>query len=57
VERETQKKMKKLFITGPRAIVSAFLLRNIEKGYSTEEIKDDGEKATVMLKESCKNDK
>jgi hypothetical protein len=54
VEGETQKKMKKLFITGPRAIVSAFLLRNIEKGYSTDEIKDDGEKATVMLKESCK---
>jgi hypothetical protein len=53
VEGETQKKMKKLFITGPRAIVSAFLLRNIEKGYSTEEIKDDGEKATVVMKESA----
>lgn len=48
--------MKKLFITGPRAIVSAFLLRNIEKGYSPEEIKDNGEKATVMMKESA-NDK
>jgi hypothetical protein len=48
--------MKKLFITGPRAIVSAFLLRNIEKGYSTEEIKDNGEKATVIMKESA-NDK
>ena len=41
--------MKKLFITGPRVIVSDFLMRNIEKGYSTEEIKDDGERATVML--------
>jgi hypothetical protein len=42
--------MKKLFITGPCAIVSAFLLRNIENGYSPEEIKDDGEKATVTMK-------
>ena len=48
--------MKKLFITGPRHIVSAFIMRNIDKGYSPEEIKDDGEKATVMLKESA-NDK
>jgi hypothetical protein len=48
--------MKKLFITGPRAIVSAFLLRNIEKGYSPEEVKDNGERATVMMKESA-NDK
>lgn len=48
--------MKKLFITGPRAIVSAFLLRNIEKGYSTEEIKDDGEKATVMMKAVADNE-
>jgi len=48
--------MKKLFITGPRVIVSAFLLRNIEKGYSLEEIKENGEKATVMMKESA-NDK
>ena len=49
--------MKKLFITGPRHIVSAFLLRNIEKGYSPEEIKDDGEKATVTLKKATDNDK
>ena len=49
--------MKKLFITGPRHIVSAFLLRNIDKGYSPEEIKDDGEKATVTLKKVADNDK
>ena len=42
--------MKKLFITGPRHIVSAFIMRNIDKGYSPEEIKDDGEKATVTMK-------
>lgn len=48
--------MKKLFITGPRHIVSAFLLRNIEKGYSAEEIKDNGERATVVLKETTSND-
>ena len=45
--------MKKLFITGPRHIVSAFIMRNIDKGYSPEEIKDDGESATVMMKESA----
>ena len=56
VERETQKKMKKLFITGPRNIVSAFLLRNIEKGYSTEEIKDNGENVAVMLHKDTNND-
>ena len=49
--------MKKLFITGPRNIVSAFLLRSIDKGYSPEEIKDDGEKATVTLKKAADNDK
>ena len=49
--------MKKLFITGPRVIVSAFLLRNIDKGYSPEEIKDNGEKATVMLTKKATNDK
>lgn len=48
--------MKKLFITGPRNVVDAFLLRNIDKGHSAEEIKDDGDNATVMLKESA-NDK
>ena len=48
--------MKKLFITGPRHIVSAFLLRNIDKGYSPEEIKDDGESATAMMKETISND-
>lgn len=48
--------MKKLFITGPRHIVSAFLLRNIEKGYSAEEIKDNGDTATVTLKEAANND-
>ena len=49
--------MKKLFITGPRNVVSAFLMRNIDKGYSAEEIKDDGEKATVTLKKAVDNDK
>ena len=49
--------MKKLFITGLRHIVSAFIMRNIEKGYSAEEIKDDGEKATVTLKKAVDNDK
>lgn len=41
--------MKKLFITGPRHIVSAFIMRNIDKGYSPEEIKDNGENVAVML--------
>ena len=49
--------MKKLIITGPRVIVSAFIMRNIDKGYSPEEIKDDGEKATVTLKKAADNDK
>ena len=49
--------MKKLIITGPRNVVSAFLMRNIDKGYSPEEIKDDGEKATVTLKKAVENDK
>lgn len=49
-------KMKKLFITGPRAIVSAFLMRNIEKGYSPEEIKDNGENVAVMLHKDTNND-
>ena len=49
--------MKKLFITGPRNVVDAFLLRNIDKGYSPEEIKDDGEKAMVTLKKAVDNDK
>ena len=49
--------MKKLFITGPRNVVSAFLLRNIDKGYSPEEIKDNGETATVTLKKVADNDK
>ena len=49
--------MKKLFITGPRHIVSAFLMRNIDKGYSAEKIKDNGEKATVTLKKAVDNDK
>lgn len=48
--------MKKLFITGPQQIVSDFPIRNIERGYSPEEIKDDGAKATVLLKEPA-NDK
>lgn len=49
--------MKKLFITGPRVIVSDFLMRNIDKGYSPEEIKDNGESATVMLTKKATNDK
>lgn len=49
--------MKKLFITGPRHIVSAFIMRNIDKGYSPEEIKDNGEIATVTLKMATDNDK
>lgn len=48
--------MKKLFITGKRNIVSTFIMRNIDKGYSPEEIKENGDNATVMLKEA-KNDK
>jgi len=45
----------KLFITGTRAIVSAFILRNIEKGYEAEEIKDGGENVSVVLKKGeCK---
>lgn len=48
--------MKKLFITGPRAIVSAFLLRNIEKGYELEAMTDSGDTATVILK-AANNDK
>lgn len=49
--------MKKLFITGPRVIVSAFIMRNIDKGYSPEEIKDNGESATVTLTQKAANDK
>lgn len=48
--------MKKLFITGPRHIVSAFIVRNIDKGYSPEEIKDNGKSATVMMKESANDE-
>jgi hypothetical protein len=48
--------MKKLFITGPREIVSAFLLRNIEKGYELDAMNDSGDNATVTLKEAT-NDK
>ena len=48
--------MKKLFITGPRLIVSAFIMRNIDKGYSPEEIKDNGESATVTMKESANDE-
>lgn len=49
--------MKKLFITGPRHIVSAFIMRNIDKGYSPEEIKDNGDNATVMLIKKATDDK
>lgn len=48
--------MKKLFITGTRAIVSAFLLRNIEKGYELDAMTDSGDTATVTLK-AATNDK
>lgn len=49
MKKKTNKNKPKLFVTGPRNIVSAFLLRQIEKGYSPSEIKDDGERATVSL--------
>lgn len=49
--------MKKLFITGPRHIVSAFLMRQIEKGYEVEQIKDDDTGAMLMLAKADDNDK
>jgi len=48
--------MKKLFITGNRLIVSAFLMRNIEKGYSLDKMQDNGDIATVTMKKETDND-
>lgn len=48
--------MKKLFITGPRHIVSAFIMRNIDKGYLPEEMKDNGDNATVTMKKDTTNE-
>lgn len=48
--------MKKLFITGKRLIVSAFVMRNIDKGYELDAMSDSGDTATVTLK-ATNNDK
>jgi hypothetical protein len=39
----------KLFISGPRHIVSDFVIRHIEKGYNIIAVKDDENNASATL--------